>query len=55
MKQKKDRNIEEKDEEKRPRKRTFPSPEEHAKRGRWFTILLLLLTLFFGYVSWSWR
>jgi len=35
----------------RSRRMIMPS-EERAKKGRWFIILVLLLTLLFGYAFW---
>lgn len=44
----------EKREEVKPRMRKIiVAPEERAKRGRWITILIFLLTLFFGYAFWQ--
>ena len=34
------------------KRRIVVQPEEKAKRGRWITLLVLFLTLFFGYVFW---
>jgi len=34
-------------------RRILVQPEEKAKRGRWITLLLFFLTLFFGYISWQ--
>ncbi|MBI5151471.1 MAG: hypothetical protein HZA34_02760 [Candidatus Pacebacteria bacterium] len=43
-----------KKEEIKPRvRKIIVAPEEKAKRGRWITILIFLLTLFFGYAFWQ--
>lgn len=43
-----------KKEEVKPRvRKIIVVPEERAKRGRWITILIFLLTLFFGYAFWQ--
>lgn len=51
----KDKEKKKKEEESNQRtqkRRVVIQPEEKAKRGRWITLLIFFLTLFFGYVFW---
>lgn len=49
----KDESKKKEEAEQKPKaRRVIIQPEEKAKRGRWITLLILFLSLFFGYVFW---